>query len=460
MSSPRYLKLGLSLYPAGYHVAGWRYPGAQVDGGYNLAHHVEMAQLAEQSRFDFVFLADNSAIWNDDVEAVAQTTWSAKFEPVSVLSALAMVTSRIGLVATVSTSYTEPYALARSFATLDHISNGRAGWNLVTSANPSESANFSRDSHPVHSSRYARAREFVEVVTGLWDGWDDDAYVFDQTSGRAFDPLRVRVLNHKGANFEVRGPVNIPRPPQGHPVMVQAGLSDDGRALAAETGEVLFTAQPDFESARAFYLDVKTRMQRYGRSPDSLAIMPGAVTVVGATRAEAEDQIAALDDLLDPVSGLAFLSGLIGDTDLSAYPLDGPLPDLPPTEGPKGRQRLVIEVARRKGLTVRQLYQSIALTSSHRLVHGSPVEVADQLEEWFVESACDGYNIAPAHLPGGFRDFCERVVPELRRRELVRREYTGTTLRDHLGLKRPSVRREAAQEESVSQTVGTAITGK
>ncbi len=448
MTEQRRMKLGASFYPSGYHVAGWRYPGAHVDGGINLRHHVETAQAAERACFDFFFLADVNAIWDEDIEAVAATTWSAKFEPLTVLSALAMVTSRIGLVATASTTYNDPFSLARRFASLDHISEGRAGWNLVTSATASEAGNYSRDRHPTHGDRYLRAREFVEVVTGLWDGFEDDAYVFDKTSGQCFDPAKVHRLDHRGPNFQVRGPLNIPRPPQGRPLMVQAGLSEAGREIAAETAEVLFTAQPSLEDAHAFYTDVKARMARYGRDPEMLSIMPGAVTVIGETRSEAEDQIAELNRLVDPRAGLTFMSGLIGAADLSRFDLDGPLPALPPTEGPQGRQRLVIEVARRQGLTLRQLYLQIALTSSHRLVYGSPLEVADQLEDWFQARGCDGYNVAAAHLPQGFDDFFRTVVPELQRRGLVQRAYRGRTLRENLDLPRPPSRyaRTPAQE--------------
>ena len=434
----RTLKLGASIYPVGYHVAGWRYPGAQVDGGISLQHHIELARAAERGRFDFVFLADAAVLWDESLEAVAHTAWSTRFEPLTLLSALAVATERIGLVATVSTTYNEPYTVARMFASLDHLSGGRAGWNLVTSANSAEARNFGRTDHPLHAKRYERAREFAQVVTGLWDGWDDGCFVMDQRSGVYFDHRKVRRLNHIGPHFSVAGPLNMPRPPQGHPVMVQAGLSDDGRELAAETAEVLFTAQPTLADAQAFYADVKRRMGRFGRAPEDLSIMPGVVTVVGRTREEAQAQRERLDSLLQPLPGLAFLSGLIGTTDLSRYPLDGPLPDLSPTEGPKGRQRLLVDVARREGLTIRALAQLIALTSGHRLVVGSATDVADQLEEWFVAEGCDGYNIAPAHLPGGFHDFVDLVVPELQRRGLTASRYEGATLRDHLGLRRPA----------------------
>jgi alkanesulfonate monooxygenase len=441
MTQHRRMKLGASIYPVGYHVAGWRYPGAQVDGGISLQHHVELAQMAERGRFDFVFLADAAVIWDQNLEAVGRTAWSTRFEPITLLSALAMVTQHVGLVATVSTTYNEPYTLARKLLSLDHISGGRAGWNLVTSAAAAESRNFNLDQHLGHGDRYHRAREFAEVVTGLWNGWDDDAFIHDQESGVYFDPHKVEVLNHKGKYFSVQGPLNIPRSPQGHPVMIQAGLSDDGRELAAETAEVLFTALPSLADAQSFYADVKGRMAKYGRAPEGLSIMPGVVTIVGRTRAEAEAQRERLKALTHPIPGLAFLSGLIGAPDLSKYPLDGPLPEMPETNGPKGRQRLLVEVARREGLTIRDLYLDIALTSGHRLVLGTPEEVADQLEDWFLQEGCDGYNVAPPYLPGAFGDFVTLVVPELQKRGLVRREYEGTTLRDHLGLPRPIAQR-------------------
>ena len=451
MTKARRMKLGASIYPVGYHVAGWRYPGAQVDGGINLQHHVELAQTAERGKFDFVFLADAAVIWDENLEAVARTAWSTRFEPITLLSALAMVTRKVGLVATVSTTYNEPYTLARKLLSLDHISGGRAGWNLVTSANPAESRNFNLEQHLGHGDRYVRAKEFAAVVTGLWNGWDDDAFVYDQESGVYFDPDKVEVLNHQGTYFSVQGPLNIPRSPQGHPVMIQAGLSDDGRELAAETAEVLFTALPSLADARKFYADVKGRMAKYGRAPDGLSIMPGVVTVIGRTRAEAEAQQARLKALTHPIPGLAFLSGLIGAPDLSQYPLDGPLPEMPETNGPKGRQRLLVDVARREGLTLRDLYLNIALTSGHRLVLGTPEEVADQLEDWFVNEGCDDYNVAPPYLPGGFDDFVNLVVPELQKRGLVRREYDGSTLRDHLGLPRPQSHRAAQHAKSSSR---------
>ncbi len=440
VSKQKFMKLGASIYPVGYHVAGWRYPGAQVDGGISLQHHINLAQAAERGGFDFIFLADAAVIWDENIEAVARTAWSTRFEPITLLSALAMVTQRVGLVATVSTTYNEPYTVARKFASFDHLSNGRAGWNLVTSANEAEAKNFNLDQHLAHADRYKRAREFVEVVTGLWDGWAEDAFVFDQESGIYFDPQKVSILNHRGDYFSVKGPLNIPRPPQGHPIMVQAGLSDDARELAAETAEVLFTAQPTLADARSYYADVKGRMAKYGRAPEDLNIMPGVVTVIGRTRAEAEEQVERLKLLTHPIPGLAFLSGLIGAPDLSSYPLDGPLPDLAATNGPKGRQRLLVEVARREKLSLRDLYLGIALTSGHRLVLGTPSEVADQLEDWFVNQGCDGYNIAPPHLPGGFDDFVELIIPELRRRGLIHTEYEGVTLRDNLGLRRPTAR--------------------
>ncbi len=440
------MKLGASLYPVGYHVAGWRYPGAEVDGGYNLQHHIKLAEAAERGIFDFIFLADAAVIWDQNLDAVAQTAWSARLEPLTLLSALSVTTKRIGLVATVSTTYNEPYTVARMFASLDHLSNGRAGWNLVTSAAEAEARNFNKEDHLAHSDRYKRAREFVEVVTGLWDGWDETALVHDQAKGRYFDPHKVAFLNHQGKYFSVRGPLNIPRPPQGHPIMVQAGLSDDGRELAAETAEILFTAQPTLADAQKYYQDVKGRMFKFNRASDSLSIMPGVIPVIGRTKSEAEDQVARLRDLTNPLPGLAFLSGLSGSPDLTGYDLDGPFPDFPETNGPKGRQRLLTDMARREGISLRELYLRIAMTSGHRLLVGTPKDIADGLEEWFLQKGCDGFNIAPPWLPGSFLDFVDLVIPELQRRDLVARKYHGQTLRDHLGLAKPAIRKSATLE--------------
>ncbi|BDB26759.1 LLM class flavin-dependent oxidoreductase [Cupriavidus sp. P-10] len=433
------IRLGAFLYPSGHHIAAWRHPDARADAGIDFRHYVELAQAADAAKFDLVFLADGVGTRGDDVEFLSRTahSYQAQFEPITLLSALAAVTSRIGLVGTASTSFNEPYHIARKFASLDHISGGRAGWNLVTSSSAHEARNFNRDDHFDHADRYGRAEEFVDVVTGLWDSWEDDAFVRDKAAGRFYDPARRHVLGHKGAHFSVQGPLNVARAPQGHPVVVQAGSSEAGKELAARSGEAVFTAQQTLDDAIAFYADLKGRLPRYGRSADDLKILPGVFPVVGHSESEAREKFEQLQSLIDPVVGLALVAGLSGGFDLSGYPLDGPIPELPPTNASKSRQRLVIDLARREQLTIRQLYQRVAGARGHWQLVGTPAQIADELEARFLGYGADGYNIMSPLLPGGLTDFIALVLPELRRRGLFREEYTGTTLREHLGLARP-----------------------
>lgn len=432
------LSLGAFLYPTGHHIAAWRHPASVAAAGIDFRHYVELAQAAEAAKFDLVFLADGVGTRGDDVEFLSRTahSYQAQFEPLTLLSALAAVTQRIGLVATVSTSFNEPYHVARKFASLDHISGGRAGWNLVTSSSEHEARNFNRDAHFDHAERYGRAAEFVDVVGGLWDSWEDDAFVRDKASGRFFDPARRHVLRHKGEHFSVHGPLSVPRTPQGRPVVVQAGSSEAGKELAARSGEAVFTAQQTPEDAVAFYADLKGRMARYGRSPDDLKILPGVFPVVGQSESEAREKFEQLQSLIDPVVGLALVSGLTG-VDLSSYPLDGPIPDLPATNGSKSRQQLMLDLARRENLTIRQLYQRVAGARGHWQLVGTAGQIVDELEARFDAYGADGYNIMSPLLPGGLADVIGLVLPELRRRGLFRTEYEGTTLRDHLGLQRP-----------------------
>jgi len=433
------LRLGAFLYPSGHHIAAWRHPEAQADAGINFRHYVRLAQAAEAAKFDLVFLADCVGTRGDNVEFLSRTAHSyvAQFEPITLLSALAAVTEHVGLVATASTSFNEPYHIARKFASLDHISGGRAGWNLVTSSNEHEAKNFNRDKHFDHAERYERAIEFAEVVGGLWDSWDDDAFLRDKAQGRFFDPERRHVLDHKGRFFQVKGPLNVARSPQGHPVVVQAGSSEAGRDLAARTAEVIFTAQQTLGDAIDFYSDVKGRLAQYGRHPDDLKIMPGVFPIVGRSESEAREKFEQLQALIDPKVGLALVSGLTGGFDLSGYPLDGPIPELPETNASKSRQLLTIELARRENLTIRQLYLRVAGARGHWQLVGTPAQIVDQLEERFVKGGADGYNVMPPVLPAGLDDFVELVIPELRRRGLFRSEYEGRTLRDNLGLRRP-----------------------
>jgi FMN-dependent oxidoreductase (nitrilotriacetate monooxygenase family) len=433
------LRLGAFLYPSGHHIAAWRHPEAQADAGVNFRHYVKLAQAAEAAKFDLVFLADGVGTRGDNVEFLSRTAHSyvAQFEPITLLSALAAVTEHVGLVATASTSFNEPYHVARKFASLDHISGGRAGWNLVTSSNEHEAKNFNRDKHFEHAERYERAIEFAEVVGGLWDSWEDDAFLRDKDQGRFFDPERRHVLDHKGRFFQVRGPLNVARSPQGHPVVVQAGSSEAGRDLAARTAEVIFTAQQTLEDAIDFYSDVKGRLAQYGRHPCDLKILPGVFPIVGRSESEAREKFEQLQALIDPKVGLALVSGLTGGFDLSGYPLDGPIPELPETNASKSRQLLTLELARRENLTIRQLYLRVAGARGHWQLVGTPAQIVDQLEERFVKGGADGYNVMPPVLPAGLDDFVELVIPELRRRGLFRSEYEGRTLRDNLGLRRP-----------------------
>ncbi|MFJ1298550.1 LLM class flavin-dependent oxidoreductase [Pseudomonadota bacterium AL_CKDN230030165-1A_HGKHYDSX7] len=436
--SSRQFSLGAFLMQTGHHIAGWRLPDAQADAGSNFRHYVELAKLAESAKFDAIFLSDSSGVRSTHLPSLARMARTDFFEPVTLLSALAAVTERIGLIATVSTSFHEPYNVARKFATLDQISGGRAGWNLVTSSGATEAQNFNRDTLPEHAERYARAREFHNVVLGLWDTWDEDSFPRDKASGIYVDTDKLYPLHHRGPHFQVRGPLNVNRSPQGRPVVVQAGASEDGRDLAARTAEVIFVAHQTFDEARAFYADIKGRLPAYGRHPDEVKIMPGIFPVVGRTQAEAEDKFEQLQSLVDPVVGVALLSTVIGGIDLSGHDVDGPIPALPETNGPKSRQQLLLDLARRDGLSIRQLYLRIAGARGHQQVIGTPQSIADQLQQWFEEGGADGFNIMAPWFPGGLAEFIELVLPELRRRGLFRTEYEGRTLREHLGLARPA----------------------
>jgi FMN-dependent oxidoreductase (nitrilotriacetate monooxygenase family) len=450
MSAARQIKLGMFLRPAGHHVAGWRHRDAWANGGLDFGKYVEMARTAERGLFDLMFSADALTGERYDRETLSRTSYVAWIEPMSLLTALAPVTRHIGLVCTATTTYDEPYHVARRFASLDLISGGRSGWNVVTSANDSEASNFGRDTHLPKHERYRRAREFVEVVRALWDSWDDDAFLFDKDAGRFYDPDRRHVLGHVGEFFKVRGPLTVARSPQGHPVVVQAGASEDGRQLAAETAEVVFCAHQNLEGACEFYRDVKGRMARCGRDPDHLKIMPGLGVMVAPTRGEAEDKFAELQDLIPPQVGVALLSKYIA-LDLSGHDVDGPVPVVPQDRGAPTRSALLSDTARAEGLTIRQLYQRIAGTRGHYQVVGSPREVVDTMEEWFATGGADGFNILPPFFPNSLDEFVDLVVPELQRRGLYRRAYAGTTLREHLGLPRPASRHAGTAVERAAE---------
>ena len=443
------IRLGAFLTATGQHVAAWRHPDVLANGGTNFPHYVENVRLAERGKFDMMFLADNAGVWQRDLDSGGRSSRASYFEPITLLSALAAMTSHIGLVATMTTTFNEPFNVARKYASLDHLSGGRAGWNLVTSANEAEAWNFGFDEHMPHDQRYERAREFAQVVLGLWDSWEDDAFLHDKQSGTFFHADKLHALNHQGTYFKVRGPLNVPRTPQGRPVLVQAGSSDAGMDLAAETAEVVFTAQQVLADARNFYFQLKNRMPAYGRSAETLKIMPGLSPVVARTRAEAQAKFDRLQELIHPVIGLKALSAAAG-VDLSDLDVDGPLPDdLPETNTGRGRQKLMIDMARRENLTVRQLYMRFAGARGHQIVIGTADDVVDRMEEWFSEYAADGFNIMPQTLPGGLVDFVDLVVPELQRRGLFRTEYEGRTLRENLGLPWP-INRYAREPASVT----------
>ena len=439
------MKLGLFLGGPGQHIASWRDPATDANAGQSLRHYVNLAQLAERAKFDFVFNADTQSTFGpDDISIWKRNLAAHRIEPITLLGALASVTEHIGLVATATTTYLEPFHVARMFASLDQLSGGRSGWNLVTSSAATEALNFSHAAHAAHDDRYERAAEFVEVMRGLWDTFEDDAFVLDKASGLFFDPAKLHMLNHKGKHFQVRGPLMLRRSPQGHPVIVHAGQSEAGRTLAAQSAEVVFSVEQDIEKAREFYKDLKSRAARYGRAPGSILIMPGVLAVVGRSKTEAEDRYEQIQSLIHPELGVAMLSDMLG-TDVSPYPLDGPLPDVPLTNSQQGRQKVIIEMARREGLTIRQLYKRTSGARAHRTVCGTASDIADSLEHWHKSGAADGFNILSLTFPDGFIDFTEHVVPELRRRGLFRSEYEGRTLRQNLGLPRPANRYAARQ---------------
>ena len=444
MSRPKaQLRLGAFFNPTGHHVASWRHPDAQADAGVNFKHYVEIAQTAERGKFDMIFLADNIGVREAHIEALSRSAqYIANFEPITLIAALAGVTERIGLTCTASTSYNEPFHVARKFASLDHISGGRAGWNLVTSGMAVEARNFGRDVHYGHAERYKRANEFAEIVVALWDSWDDDAFMRDKASGNFFDPAKMHFLNHVGEHFKVKGPLNIPRPPQGHPVIVQAGTSDDGMEVAARFAEVIFSANLTIETCQKYFREVKTRAQdKFGRNPDHLKVMPGLSPYVGRTEAEAKEKYDYQNSLMHPIVAREILSTVLGGVDLTPYDFDGPLPDtLPMSNASQSTFKYVTDLARKDNLTMRQVAQVVAGARAKLVMVGTPKQLADQMEHWYVEEAADGFNIMPPHLPGALNDFVELVIPELQRRGLFRTEYTGKTLREHLGLPRPPSR--------------------
>ena len=434
------MALGLVINWAGGHVASWKHPQVPPGASMDFDFYRRMAGLAERGRFDLLFLADHLAIGEAGatIEKLEKSGEVVFFEPMMLLAGLASITKHIGLTATVSTTYNEPYNVARVFASLDHLSGGRAGWNVVTTGREAAAPNFGQAHHMPHGDRYHRAHEFLDVVKALWDSWEDDAFRYDKARGIYFDRDKMHVVNHSGELFSVQGPLNVARPPQGHPLIIQAGSSEAGQDLAAATADVVFTGQLVMEAAQKFYRSLKGRMEKHGRPTDSLRVMPGVVPIVGRTNAEAREKFDAIQRLIEPDEALFFLSQMLGGADLSRVPLDTVGAELPTIanrgmSGPK----LLQEKMRRENLTVRQLAYEVAGARRHRLVIGSATEIADQLELWFKNEAADGFNIFPAWMPGGVEDFVELVIPELRRRGLFGTGYEGATLRENLGLERP-----------------------
>ena len=435
-SPGRQLVLNLFIYPGGHHEAGWRYPGASPERLLDITFYQDLARSAEAAKLDAVFFADGPA-------QVDNIRFASRFriEPLTWLSAIAAATTRIGLIGTASTTYYEPYNLARLYASLDHLSGGRAGWNIVTTAVPQASGNFGLAETPSHAERYARAAEFVDVVTKLWDSWEDDALVADPVSGLFADDAKIHPIEHVGRHFRVKGALNTPRSPQGRPVYVQAGSSDDGRSFAARYAEAIFTAHQTVESAQGFYADIKKQAQSLGRNPDHVKILPGISPYIGSTQAEARRLYDEVNDLIQPAYSIAQLKQITG-VDFTGHPLEAVVSvdafaDAGPARTVASRFQLVVDIVKREKPTLRQLIDRLAGARGHYVVVGTPDEIADVIQRWFENGAADGFNVMPPWFRGGFDLFTSQVVPILRRRGLFRSEYTGRTLREHYGLPRP-----------------------
>jgi len=447
----RQLHLNAFLMSSGHHEAAWRLPQSDPHADFDVSHWVSLAQLAERSKLDSLFLADGPSLWHS-----ADFRPAGQLEPTVLLSVLAAATERIGLIATASTTYNEPYNLARRFASLDHVSGGRAGWNIVTTAGREAAQNFGLADRPDHRDRYARAAEFVDVSLALWDSWEDDAAIGDKAAGRFARAGSIQPIEYAGVYYSVRGPLNVPRPPQGHPLLVQAGSSQDGREFAARYAEAVFTAQQTLADAQAFYQDLKARVARHGRNPDEVKILPGIVPVMGSTEAQARDLERQLDELIVPEYGLRSLSETL-EVPPELLQLDKQLPseipDSASLEGSQSRSQLIVELARRDRLTVRQLLGRLGGGRGHWTVVGTPEQVEAELVEWFEQGAADGFNVMGPVLPQSLELFVDHVVPLLQRRGLFRTEYTGRTLREHYGIPRPARVAAQARRPAATQAV-------
>ena len=435
--SKRQIHLAVFVAGTGNHSAGWRTEGA-FTSNCSLEVSKAIAQTAERGKFDLFFVSDGLTTDIGD-----QPSFVSRFEPTTLLSAISLLTNRIGLGGTISTSFSEPYHVARVISSLDHLSKGRIGWNVVTTINEKAALNFSKDPIP-HAQRYEIAEEFVDVVRGLWDCWDDGAIIADRKTGEYVDPNKLRRLNHQGRFFSVRGPVNIERGPQGQPVIIHAGGSTPGQALAARIADVVFSVVSEPVSAKKGYDDFKAQVVKAGRDPDDVKVLSGVMPIVGKTKEEAKDKLDKLQSYLTDTSALHLVQQRLGH-DISAYPMDGPVPDFPASDRGQAFSKTLLEKARRENMTLRDLYNIIAAAHGHWVIYGTAKEIADTLEEWFVERRTDGYIIMPPYFPASFDEFVDEVIPELQKRGVFRKDYTGTTLLDHLGIKRPPRLRQAAE---------------
>lgn len=425
-TSKRHMHLAVFWLGTGNHSAGWR-----MDGAFDSHCSLEIAQagikIAERGKFDMFFISDSLAPALSD-----HPSFISRLEPVTLATALSLSTKNIGIGATVSTSFFEPYNVARMFQSLNHISKGRVAWNVVTSTADNAALNFSRDVHLEHDKRYEIAAEFVDVVQGLWNTWDEGAMVRNRQTGQYVDPSKVHTLDHKGKHFSVRGPLNIERPPYGNPLIIQAGGSVPGQELSARTADIVFAVvNGDTVAAKANYDSLKARTLKYGRKPSDLALLPGVMPIVGRTDEEARAHLNKLQSFLDETTAMGLVSNRIGH-DISKYPLDGPIPEFPLTDKSQTFSQTLLAKARRDNLTLRDLYNLTAAARGHWVIAGTPKKIADTLEEWFTSGIADGFMILPPYFPGSFDDFVDQVVPELQRRGLYRKEYEGSTLRSHL----------------------------
>lgn len=435
------MHLVAALVPIGTHLGAWRHPDAWGDTVINRVQLLEVAHIAQAAKFDCVFLADGNAVRDMDdralFEAMSPAARPAGFEPITLLASIAAETRHIGLAATATTSFDEPFALARRFASLDHLSDGRAAWNLVTSSFDGDARNFSRVAHLPKEERYARAREFADVTFGLWDSWAEDAFPQDRGNAQYLDADKVRVLDHVGPYFQVRGPLNIARPPQGRPVVFHAGQSEAGRALAAHAADCVFAMTPTKAAAIAHSRDMKDRAEALGRPRESLRVIPGMSLYIGRSAAEAEERLAELNALIPPALGIGHLSKILY-TDLSRYEVDAPMPLLPaPVSGVSAMRGIVNDMVAAEAPTIRQVYERFLPSLGHPIFKGGPIDIADQIEDWITSGACDGFLVIPAIMPTMLRLFADAVVPELQRRGLFRRDYPAGTLRDVMGLATP-----------------------